>query len=386
MADKDQLNDREYYHGLKSYVDSVVYPDFPYSHVYAIKEVVEKIPSDSILHLSINDSIRITNFFKLNPRIKTYANIGTHGIDGCLSSFLGQAAAGDKQSYLVIGDLAFFYDMNAMRLRHIKNNVHILLINNEGGSEFYFNHMWKDEATILVIATVILGLDGIVNTLGKIGPIIIIMILFVSIFTAITGFPNYLANASDIDTGVYSTIVEQVGNGSPLMSGASYGGFVILWFASFLAEIGSKNKLSEVNVGMTLSAIFIFGAATVCCFALIGYIDVVGAADIPALVLAAHISPVLAQAFAVIICAGIYTSAVPLLWTGVRKISNEGTKKYKIVTVIAGVVGCLIACFVPYKGLINILYGMNGYLGFILVFFMIIYDVKTKMSKNIEVD
>lgn len=85
----------------------------------------------------------------MNPRIKTYANIGTHGIDGCLSSFLGQAAAGDKQSYLVIGDLAFFYDMNAMRLRHIKNNVHILLINNEGGSEFYFNHMWKDEASDL---------------------------------------------------------------------------------------------------------------------------------------------------------------------------------------------------------------------------------------------
>ena len=49
----------------------------------------------------------------------------------------------------MIGDLAFFYDMNAMRLRHIKNNVHILLINNEGGSEFYFNHMWKDEASDL---------------------------------------------------------------------------------------------------------------------------------------------------------------------------------------------------------------------------------------------
>lgn len=149
LANDNQKNDREYYQGLKGYVDSVVYPDFPYSHVYAIKEVVEKIPADSVLHLSINDSIRITNFFKLNPKIKTYANIGTHGIDGCLSSFLGQAAAGNKQSYLVIGDLAFFYDMNAMRLRHIKNNVHILLINNEGGSEFYFNHMWKDEASDL---------------------------------------------------------------------------------------------------------------------------------------------------------------------------------------------------------------------------------------------
>lgn len=148
-AEDGAKNDGNYYGALKKYADSVIYPDFPYSHVYAIKEVVERIPSGSILHLSINDSIRITNFFKLNPGIKTYANIGTHGIDGCMSSFLGQAAVENKQSYLVIGDLAYFYDMNAMRLRHIKNNVHILLINNQGGSEFYFNQVWKDEASDL---------------------------------------------------------------------------------------------------------------------------------------------------------------------------------------------------------------------------------------------
>ena len=143
-------NNREYFKLLDKYVKSVTIPEFPYSHVYAIKEVVEKIPENSILHLSINDSIRITNFFKINKNIKTYANIGTHGIDGCLSSFLGQAAASPKkESFLVIGDLAFFYDMNAMRLRHIGKNVHILLINNEGGSEFYFNKVWKNEASDL---------------------------------------------------------------------------------------------------------------------------------------------------------------------------------------------------------------------------------------------
>lgn len=35
--------------------------------------------------------------------------------------------------------------MNAMRIRHINKNVHVLLINNQGGSEFYFNRMWKNE-------------------------------------------------------------------------------------------------------------------------------------------------------------------------------------------------------------------------------------------------
>ena len=128
--------------------------------------------------------------------------------------------------------------------------------------------------------------------------------------------------------------------------------------------------------------LFIFGASSICCIALIGHIDLTASADIPALVLATQISPILAQVFAIIICAGIYTSAVPLLWTGVRKVSSEGTKKYKIITIVGGIVGCIIACFIPYKGLINVLYGINGYLGFVLVFFMLIYDIKTKMSKK----
>ncbi|WP_125567469.1 2-succinyl-5-enolpyruvyl-6-hydroxy-3-cyclohexene-1-carboxylic-acid synthase [Companilactobacillus insicii] len=143
-------NDLSYYSLWSTYENNIVIPEFPYSHVYAIKNVVERIPSNSLLHLSINDSIRITNFFKLAPNIKIYANIGTHGIDGCLSSFLGQGIASPKkQNYLIIGDLSFFYGMNAMRLRNIGKNSHILLINNEGGSEFYFNKMWKDEASDL---------------------------------------------------------------------------------------------------------------------------------------------------------------------------------------------------------------------------------------------
>lgn len=236
--------------------------------------------------------------------------------------------------------------------------------------------------TVLVIVTTVFGLDGILKTLGKIGPVIIALILLVSAVTAVTGASNLSANMAAVDSGTYSNVMKQVGSGNPLASGASYGGFVILWFAAFLAEIGAKNKLSEVNVGMSLSTVFIFGAAAVCCLALIGHIDTTAAADIPALVLANQISPILAQVFAIVICAGIYTSAVPLLWTGVRKIAHEGTAKYRMVTILGGILGCIIAVFVPYKGLINVLYGLNGYLGFVLVFFMIVYDIKTGMSSR----
>jgi uncharacterized membrane protein YkvI len=103
---------------------------------------------------------------------------------------------------------------------------------------------------------------------------------------------------------------------------------------------------------------------------------------VPALQLAKSIHPLLAVAFAVIIFIGIYTSACPLLWTGVRKLADEGTKRYTYLTILGGVIGCLVSCFVPYRPLLNVLYGINGYLGFILIAFMIVNDVRVASRKK----
>lgn len=143
-------NNMLYYNEFKKINDSIVFPEFNYSSMYAIKNVVENIPTNSILHLSINDSIRIANFFKLKNNIKVYANIGTYGIDGCMSSFIGQSVASNKKpSFLIIGDLAFFYDMNSLKINSLGDNVHILLINNHGGSEFYYNKTWINNSSDL---------------------------------------------------------------------------------------------------------------------------------------------------------------------------------------------------------------------------------------------
>lgn len=100
-----------------------------------------------------------------------------------------------------------------------------------------------------------------------------------------------------------------------------------------------------------------------------------------ALVLAKSIHPAFGFLYAMIIFMGIYSSACPLLWTGVRKISEDGSKKYKICTIVAGVVGCVIACFIPYRPLLNVIYGLNGYLGFILAAFMIVNDIRVARNK-----
>ena len=69
-------------------------------------------------------------------------NTGGFGIDGILSTAIGSSLGNPQKTvFCVIGDLAFFYDLNSLGNRHIKNNIRILLINNGKGTEFRnYNH------------------------------------------------------------------------------------------------------------------------------------------------------------------------------------------------------------------------------------------------------
>lgn len=109
----------------------------PYSNFSVVRDFAQIIPLDSILHLSILNATRLMQFFDLNSTIKVYSNANSFGIDGCLPTFLGQAYAFDGLAFIVMGDLSFFYAMNAMGIKYIKNNVRVLLINNSGGAEFH---------------------------------------------------------------------------------------------------------------------------------------------------------------------------------------------------------------------------------------------------------
>ena len=144
-----EVRDSTYLDEVRTYVNSIRLPSVPFSNNTVIRDLARLIPDKSTLHLSINNSIRIVNYCGLRNRtIKVYSNIGTHGIDGCLSSFIGQAIVSDGLSFLIIGDLSFFYDMGAMRIKHIPKTARILLINNYGGGEFHYSTTLANDPTM----------------------------------------------------------------------------------------------------------------------------------------------------------------------------------------------------------------------------------------------
>lgn len=111
--------------------------ELPFSNIWIAQKTANKLPKNSVIHFAIQNSLRCWNFFETDKSISGFCNTGGFGIDGNLSSMIGASIVSpDKLFYCVIGDLAFFYDMNVLGNRHILNNVRIILINNNGGQQF----------------------------------------------------------------------------------------------------------------------------------------------------------------------------------------------------------------------------------------------------------
>lgn len=111
-------------------------PELPFSNGWIAQNTLPKLPENSILHLGIYNSLRYWSLFKLPKTVLGYSNTGGFGIDGCISSMIGAAIASDQTVFGVVGDLAFFYDINSLANRHVKPNLRLLMINNGLGTEF----------------------------------------------------------------------------------------------------------------------------------------------------------------------------------------------------------------------------------------------------------
>ena len=115
-------------------------PELPFSNPWIAQRLAPNLPKGSRLHLGILNSLRSWNLFPLPEGVRSACNVGGFGIDGIVSTALGASlAAPDRLVFVVVGDLAFFYDLNAIGNRQLGKNLRILLVNNAAGAEFHLS-------------------------------------------------------------------------------------------------------------------------------------------------------------------------------------------------------------------------------------------------------
>lgn len=99
--------------------------------------LLSKLTNEDALFVSNSMPIRDIDNLLFDNEAEIYANRGANGIDGVVSTALGMAV--HKNVTLLIGDLAFYHDMNGLLMSKI-NDIHlnIVLLNNDGGGIFSY--------------------------------------------------------------------------------------------------------------------------------------------------------------------------------------------------------------------------------------------------------
>ncbi len=103
--------------------------------------IINSISPNSNLIIGNSVPIRDLDFFSsaVNKNVNVFQNRGASGIDGITSTALGICAQSKDPTYLVTGDLSFYYDINSLLIaKQYSIPLITILINNNGGAIFKF--------------------------------------------------------------------------------------------------------------------------------------------------------------------------------------------------------------------------------------------------------
>lgn len=110
-------------------------PELPFSNLWIARVTSPRLPENSVLYLGIYSTLKNWNYFAVPQSVYCYSTVGGFGIDGGISSMVGASVVNrNRVHFAIVGDLAFYYEMNVLGNKHIGSNVRIMVINNNGGN------------------------------------------------------------------------------------------------------------------------------------------------------------------------------------------------------------------------------------------------------------
>lgn len=242
---------------------------------------------------------------------------------------------------------------------------------------------WNEQIGIFVMAaaallTVMAGLDSLVSIVSKLGPVIVALSLIIGVVGIVRSPQGIAESAETLPT---LDVLQAAPNWA--VSGFIFPALGILMLVPFLASLSRRSGNDrEAVAGGLVGAVTFVAAVAVVAYGLLANIGDVYDKQIPMLWIADQVFTGAGTLFSVILFAGIYTTAVPLLWTSINRIeSNDKSKRAKLFALIATVVAVLLAQ-VPFAELVNFLYPIAGYFALGLLACIVVRQIRNARNRK----
>ncbi len=252
-------------------------------------------------------------------------------------------------------------------------------------NEQYGAPLWVGAAIIagLCCATSLFGLKNIVNIISKIGPVLILIALGISMIALVQGIIN--GGLSEGAKLVAEGKIEHMkASNSWLIAGIILATSTILWYPNFAVELKQEHSMKNLMIGQTIGNTLVGAVEVVMGLAMVANMAAVAELDVPFLYIASQMFSGFGSIYAIMIFAALYTTTCPLLWSSISPFAKDGTPKYKVLVIAGTVVGFIVAMLVPYDIIMNYVWVISGWVGLgvtVIMIARVIFD-RIKNGKN----
>lgn len=236
-------------------------------------------------------------------------------------------------------------------------------------------------AIIMIAST--MKLTKITEILGHLGAVVVFMLFFVvlvNLFKHIGVIPENLKLIAEDYTqfGIHKASCP-----NPVVTGAVYIGGSLAYTCVFISQMVHKSdRKSEAKAGVLIGCILIALILTTYALTMVANVQTVGPTSVPTLILAQQIGKPIGIIYSIIVLCAIFECSTPLLWTVSSSLFPEGTLQAKLVVLVCGVAGIIIALFFPYKLLLDAIVSAGGYAMTIFFVFIVVHDIRGFMKKK----
>lgn len=233
---------------------------------------------------------------------------------------------------------------------------------------------------VLVIIALLLSLRRLLEVISIITPFAFVLVIILAIYAAVT------ANTTGVDLEVVARTQEQLASPHWLLSALLHVSFNVAITVSIMAIIGATEKdYKAAKRGAVLGGITLGVIALVINLAMYFNINELVGTDMPMLIIASHVSPFVGYAMAVVLLAMIFNTAVPTLYSFTARFFTVDTGRFKIAAVVVGIAAFGLG-FVGFTELVNTVYPLLGYVGFVIFAAMAVNLIRTKRQPGAAQD
>lgn len=228
---------------------------------------------------------------------------------------------------------------------------------------------------IAMVITLMLDFDKILTALGAVTPFLVIIVMIIAVFSFINpsvsfGELNQYSDISKTPTGYW------------WLDAVTYSGIVLAMAFSILSIMGAQSRTHKVaRHGGLYGGVILLVLMLLMNGGLVSKMDVTSTADLPTLVLAAEIHPLLSLSLTIVMVLIIYNTAVGMLYPFLSRFWKPYSRNYKTALIISAVAGYVLS-LVGFVDLVNFFYPILGYLGVLMGIMLTIRWVRNKTSKK----